>query len=157
MDNPKVEVGKTGKYGKGVFAKFAIRKGEVIAAFDGKIYGYYSRGWTTDVNNHAIQFEERKWRDSAGIARRLNHSCQPNCGIKGLFRIVAMRDIKKGEELTWDYEMTEDNPTWRMRCRCGSKNCRKVIGAHRNMPEVVRKKYKGYISEWLVEKYAKNK
>ncbi|MGD0577135.1 MAG: SET domain-containing protein-lysine N-methyltransferase, partial [Candidatus Staskawiczbacteria bacterium] len=84
--------------------------------------------------------------------RFLNHSCDPNCGVKGKFQIVAMRDIENGEELTFDYEMTEDSD-WQMQCKCGSKLCRKVIGAYKNMPEFVKEKYKGYISEWLTEKY----
>ena len=63
-----------------------------------------------------------------------------------------MRDIKKGEELTFDYEMCEDSD-WTLHCKCGNKNCRKIIGAFRNMPEETRKKYNGYISDWLKEKY----
>ena len=31
--------------------------------------------------------------------------------------------------------------------------CRKLIGAYRNMPAAARKKYRGYISRWLIEKY----
>ena len=63
-----------------------------------------------------------------------------------------MKDIKQGEWLTWDYDMTEDSD-WRMQCKCEKKSCRKMIGAFKNMPEKVRKKYKGYISDWLVKKY----
>ena len=156
MDNPKAVAKRVPSKGRGVFAAAKIKKGEEIAAWDGKIYGWHSRAWETnerDVLHHAIQFEERHWRDSAGIARLLNHSCEANCGIKELFRIVAMRDIKEGEELTWDYEMTEDSEWYRMRCKCGTKSCRKVIGTYQNMSSAVRRKYRGYISRWLVEKY----
>lgn len=156
MDNAKAEVRRTTGRGKGVFAKARIKKGEEIAAWDGPVYGWRSRAWDTnrgDVLHHAIQFEERKWRDSRGIARLLNHSCEANCGIKELFRIVAMRDIAPGEELTWDYEMTEDSDWFRMRCRCGSSKCRKVIGSYRNLPEEARRRYRGYISDWLIKKY----
>ncbi len=152
MDNPKCEVRQTRGRGRGVFAKENIKKGEEIAAFDGPVYGWWSKKWTTDLYNHAIQFERYKWRDSNGIARLLNHSCKPNCGIKNLFRLVAMRNIRKGEELTWDYEMTENHPYWRMKCTCNSPKCRKLIGAYDNMPQDVRKKYKGYISTWLLRK-----
>ena len=101
--------------------------------------------------DHVIQFEEKKWRDSNGIARCINHSCNPNCGIKDFFKIVAMRNINIGEEITWDYEMTEKHPWWRMKCECGVVDCRKEIGNYKNMPESVRKKYEGYISEWLMK------
>ena len=149
MDNPKVILRGTKRYGKGVFAIKAIKKGEVISAFDGQIYEGDYQPWTDDLYNHTIQFARELWRDSKGVARWINHSCDPNCGIKALFKVVAMRDIKKGEEITWDYEMTEKNPHWKMKCRCGSELCRKIIGNYKNMPKSIRKKYGKYISAWL--------
>jgi SET domain-containing protein len=116
MDNPKAEVRKA-KHGKGVFAKQKIKKGELVASIDGRILGWYSK-WTHYNTTHAIQFAKRKWRLSKGFATLLNHSCEPNCGIKNLFDIVAMRDIRPGEELTWDYEMTERSGS----CSGSSKN-----------------------------------
>lgn len=100
------------------------------------------------TRDHVIQFEKHKWRDSNSIARCLSHSCEPNCGIQDLFKIVAMRDIKKDEELCWDYEMSE-NSDWQMECLCGSKNCRKLIGVYKYMPQNIREKYGDYISGWL--------
>ena len=149
-DNKKVELRKAGNRGKGIFAKKLIKKGETIASFDGQIYEYEHR-WNDYLRNHTIQFEKRRWRDSKGIAVFINHSCEPNCGVKNLFDIVAMRDIKKDEELTWDYEMTEANPIWKMKCRCKTPSCRGVIGNYKNMPLAIRKKYKGFISQWLID------
>lgn len=151
-DNPHVTVKQTGKHGKGVFATKRIRKGEVIAKFDGTIYGFDFEDWTKDLYNHVIQFAEDKWRDSKGLARYFNHSCEPNAGIKRRFEIVAMRDIAAGEEVVWDYGMTEDY-VWRMKCTCGTPLCRKVIGSFKTIPAETLKKYKGYISSWLVKKY----
>ncbi len=152
MDNEKIKLGKT-SYGNGLFARALIKKGELIASFDGKVYGWYSKFWSQDLYDHCIQFEERKWRDSEGLARFINHSCNPNCGIKNRFDVVAMRDISPGEQLFWDYEMTEDHPFWRMECRCGNQDCRAIIGTFQNMPPKKIREYKGYISEWLVKKY----
>ncbi len=151
MDHPKALVKSTEKYGKAVFAAGTIKKGQVIAAFDGKRFDNDFEDWTDDLYNHAIQYGKTDWRDSKGIARLINHSCEPNCGIKNYFKVVAMRDIKKGEQITWDYEMTEKNKYWKMKCRCGSKSCRKVIGNYSRMPISVRKKYEGFISEWLLK------
>lgn len=156
MDNPKAVVRRVRGMGRGVFAAAPIKKGEEVAAFDGKEYGWASRAWHTnerDVLHHAIQIAPRRWRDSAGIARVLNHSCEPNCGIKDLVRLVAMRNIKKGEELTWDYEMTEDSDWYRLRCRCGAAGCRQIIGTYRNLPATKRRQYRGYVSAWLIEYY----
>ena len=62
---------------------------------------------------------------SWNLAKYINHSCDPNCEtdiIKGRIWISAIKDIKKGEELSYDYGYDmysfEDHP-----CRCGSKNC----------------------------------
>lgn len=152
MDNPKVIVKETGKYGKGLFAKENIKKGEIIASFDGDIYEAEKASdlpsESPNVRDYAIQFEEHKWRYSNGFAIIINHSCEPNCGIKNNFDIVAIRDIQKGEELTLDYDMTE-NSDWTMKCSCGSKNCRKIIKGYRHLPEELKKKYKNYISEYL--------
>lgn len=153
MKNAKVVVKETERIGKGLFALKDIKKDEVVADFsNGKIYKVQKASdLPKDVADYAIQFGENEWVDTQEEGRFLNHSCDPNCGVKGKFQIVAMRDIKEGEELTFDYEITEDSD-WRMQCKCGSKLCRKVIGAHKNMPESIKKKYKGYISEWLVKK-----
>ena len=154
MDNLKLEIKKTNR-GKGIFAKASIKKGEHLASFDGKILGWYSN-WTPYRVSHAMQFAPKKWRLSLGIADKFNHSCKPNCGIKNLFDVVAMRDIKKGEELTWDYEMTEANESnWSMDCKCGTKSCRGLISTYKNLPLATRKKYKGYISKWLIDEYGK--
>lgn len=152
MDSPKITLKKTKKFGKGVFAKASIKKGELVASFDGEKYDDDFDGWNQDLQIHTIQFAKARWRDSKGIARYINHSCDPNCGIKRLFDVVAMRDIKKGEQITWDYEMTEKSDWFRMKCKCGSPLCRKVIGHFKNMPQSVRKRYKGYISKWLLPK-----
>lgn len=151
MNNPKIFVKDGSRYGKGVFCKEKIRKDELVAEFDGEIYGWDDDGWNQELYDHVIQFEERKWRDSNGVARLINHSCNPNCGVKDLFKIVAMRDIEPGEQITWDYEMTEKHPWWRMKCECGEDNCRREIENFDNMPQNVRDRYKGYISEWLLK------
>jgi uncharacterized protein len=149
MDNPKIYLRATEKTGKGVFTRKPIKRGELVAAFDGQRFDGRFQAWTEDLLSHAIQYGASRWRDSVGLARYLNHSCEPNCGIRGLFQIVAMRDIAAGEELTWDYEMTEKSDWYRLRCRCGSPKCRKVIGHHDRMPAEVRALYKGYLSYWL--------
>lgn len=58
-----------------------------------------------------------------------NHSCAPNCEIEiNLPRvvIVAIRDISAGEEITYDYSLTQLDP-WEMKCNCGSLRCRRII------------------------------
>lgn len=152
MDHSGLYLRQTKKFGKAVYTNKTIKKGELVAEFDGIFYDDDFEEWTRDLQNHTIQCGKDRWRDSKGLARYINHSCDPNCGIKGLYKVVAMRDIKKGEQITWDYEMTEKSDWWKLKCKCGAKECRKIIGNYKNMPKEVREKYKGFISRWLTKK-----
>ena len=63
---------------------------------------------------------------SWNTARLINHSCNPNCevGGKGLkLWITAIKDIKKGEELSYDYGFGYDVDYKQFPCKCGSQNC----------------------------------
>jgi len=147
---------RTCRFGNGVFAKAKIHTGETIASFDGKIYENDSTEWDDPtlhdyLADHVIQFAPKRWRHSNGIAIMVNHSCEPNCGIKNLFDIVAMRDVASGEEINWDYEMAENSDKWRMQCQCNNPACRKLIGKFDNLPKELKKKYEGFISEWLLK------
>ncbi len=148
MDNPKVRV-QPSSWGDGLFAIENIQKGEIIAEFDGERYeAEKCTDLPKNIADYAVQFAPHQWRDSDGFARKMNHSCQSNVGFSGLFTLVTMRDIKAGEELFLDYNMSE-NSDWRMQCSCGNADCRKIIGSYNNLPTEIREKYNGYISEWL--------
>lgn len=152
-NSQKVTIGNTNK-GKGVIAIEAIQKDELIAVFDGEVYFAESESKLPDISgDYACPFHKYWYRDGkpSSYSRRMNHSCEPNCGIKNLFQIVAMRTIQPGEELTFDYGMI-CNSDWENpegKCLCGSPNCRGKILPYRKLPESVKDGYKGYISEWL--------
>ena len=62
----------------------------------------------------------------SNTAKYINHSCNPNCEvdiIKGKIWILAIQDIKKGDELSYDYGFGYDEDYKQFRCKCGSKNC----------------------------------
>ncbi|KAK7486796.1 hypothetical protein BaRGS_00021943 [Batillaria attramentaria] len=69
------------------------------------------------------------------LTRFVNHACQPNCemqkwNVNGLYRMVllALRDIKPYEEISYDYNFHAFNLETQQECRCGSSQCRGVIG-----------------------------
>ncbi|KAI3746163.1 hypothetical protein L6452_08586 [Arctium lappa] len=78
------------------------------------------------------------------LGRFINHSCEPNCRTEkwmvngevfiGLF---AIRDIKKGEELTFDYNYVRVFGVAAKKCVCGSSRCRGVIGGDSQNGETV--------------------
>ena len=74
-------------------------------------------------------------------ARYLNHSCTPNCEayiIRGRIWIYSLREIKGGEELTYNYgfdvDTWEDHP-----CRCGTERCVGFIVEEKQWPKLLRK------------------
>jgi len=65
--------------------------------------------------------------DGHGIAAFINHSCDPNCEtdeIKGKIWIIAIRDIRPGEELTYDYNLFDGAENDPAHCHCKAKHCR---------------------------------
>ncbi|KAJ6245463.1 histone-lysine n-methyltransferase setd1 [Anaeramoeba flamelloides] len=66
-----------------------------------------------------------------GDARFINHSCDPNCEAKIIehqsqlkIAIYAKRDIKIDEEISFDYQFSEEADNEKIPCCCGSSNCR---------------------------------
>tara|TARA_B100000941_G_C28400512_1_gene497819 strand:- start:416 stop:877 length:462 start_codon:yes stop_codon:yes gene_type:complete len=117
----------------GLYANRDIRKGTKIIEYKGKIISVKQS--ETDPkfdNDKAIYlFNINKKYDLDGdfkfnIARLINHSCNPNCEVlgKGLkLWVYAIKNILKGEELSYDYGFNFDENFKQFPCRCGSKSC----------------------------------
>lgn len=159
LENPKVSVQKIPEMGRAVFAREPIHAGEIIAAFVGTVHRAKKISELPNdppdyMRDHVIQIGEEEYlHGKGGLAELINHSCDPNCGIKDLSKVVAMRDIKAGEQLTWDYAMTEDSDWYFPGCLCGSEACRGTIGPYRDIPKERKEKYRDFTSEWLRKKY----
>lgn len=116
-----------------------------------------------EIGDYGIQIDERYCLNTFSgddfqieDADYLNHSCEPNAGIKGQIFLMAMRDIEPDEEVTFDYAMclhrVEGLPPYRMECLCGKDNCRKIITDDDwKIPEL-QQKYDSYFSWYLQEK-----
>lgn len=85
-----------------------------------------------------------------------NHSCNPNCGFNGSIKLVSLRNIKKGEELTFDYAFCE-SLIREFKCNCGSKNCRKVIRSTDWKLKDLQEKYINYFSPYLKDRIKKSR
>lgn len=76
-----------------------------------------------------IQVGEDKYLGPSGdFDDFINHSCDPNSGIQIKGKkvvLLAIKDIKQNEEITWDYSTTMDEDDWEMDCQCGCLKCRK--------------------------------
>jgi hypothetical protein len=63
----------------------------------------------------------------------------------GQLIFAAMRDVRAGEELTYDWAMEENIPA-RTECRCGAPTCRKILTGRDWTKPVLRRKYRRYLS-----------
>ncbi len=127
----KVKKSKIDK--NGLYANCDIKRGTKIIEYKGKLVTVKnSENDPKFDNSKAIYlFGINKKYDLDGnfsfnTARLINHSCEPNCEVFGeglKIWIFAMKNIKKGEELSYDYGFSFDQDYKNYPCNCGSKNC----------------------------------
>lgn len=163
--NPKLELRETFLYGKGIFAKQKIRKNERLAIFGGYImHNDEMLALPREINDNCVNVTETfvlgvKYKSELELASFFNHSCNPNSGMRGQIFLVAMRDIAKDEEVTFDYAMTlcgsSKTEPYILKCCCGSKNCRKIITDNDWKNKDLQKKYEGYFQFYIEEKINK--
>jgi len=144
-----IYVKKTPEKGLGVFAARDILKDEIITEFKGPFVKIEQLdGIPREVQDHLFNVGVGEYLIAREPGVRTNHSCDPNAGIIRDVFLVAMRDIKKDEEVTFDYSMiTADD--WTLECSCGSSSCRKRIGNYRDLPVEIKKKYENYTPDWI--------
>ena len=154
--NPKCEARSKPSGGCGVFAILPINKGELVSLWGGTIVHtsqldpsmprFTQRVLQIDEELYILTAEAKEPNDC------FNHSCDPNLGFTGQIGLVTMRDIESGEELTFDYAMSDGGSYDEFECHCGLPTCRhKVTGNDWKLPELWRK-YEGYFSPYLTRR-----
>ena len=118
---------------KGLYANRDIKKGKKIIEYRGKVItrreAEENPKYDNDKAIYLFNLNSRYDLDGDfknNTARLINHSCNPNCEVEGTglkLWIFALRDIKKGEELSYDYGFSFDEDFKQFPCRCGSRNC----------------------------------
>jgi uncharacterized protein len=140
----RIQVRRSGVHGKGVFALRPIAKGETIIEYKGEVITWPEalRRHPHDPEDphHTFYFHvdedhviDAKYGGNA--ARWINHSCEPNCEadeIDGRVFIKALRKLRPGEELFYDYGLVIDERyTPKLKklyeCRCGARRCRHTM------------------------------
>lgn len=165
---------KTKHKGLGLFAARDFMEGEHILHVDLTGLGKFSleeipllvkeNPELKKILNHCDYVGHGKYVIDRSPASYMNHSCDPNCYVKcrtiAIRDVYALRDIKKGEELTFDVTATstdqfDGKEFWKLECKCGSENCRGIVHGDffkmpkswqnkyfRNLPPSVKRKYK---------------
>ena len=142
--SPKLEFRAISPRERGVFARRAIRKGEILTVSGGLMLPYQKvrtlpwrlRRLSFHIENGFYLVPPRGRRVAMGFY--VNHSCAPNAGDRDgwyALSLFALRPIRRGEEVTCDYLTVvipgdrRYRPLLKFRCRCGARNCSGVIRA----------------------------
>jgi SET domain-containing protein len=152
----KVEIRESKTHQKGMFAVRSIKKGETTFIKGGYILKREQIFSSGLINSYypiddqyflgAVNIDEED-----GIKLYINHSCNPNCGIRGEITFVAIRDIDPDEELTTDYAFL-DNEDYSFKCNCGESCCRSIITGSDWKIKEIQDKYFNYFAVYLKEK-----
>lgn len=147
----KYQIGKSKIQGKGIILTRDVKKDKTIFVFRGKEILYTGGAWHHNPNR--LQVGYVRWIEPAldAAGSFLNHSCSPTAGIHGKNKIVAIRNLKKGEEVTIDYALSETYPLWHMRCRCKSPNCRQFVKPYQDLSEQRKRKFVSYTSRYILD------
>jgi SET domain. len=131
------------KGGVGVFAVASIRKGQKVAGglslkdFEHQIGWRQFEYFDKEVQKKIMDFcvgtpkgfipPENLDFNTLSIEWYFNHSCDGNIGFDKKGDFIAIKNISKGDELSYDYGLVESNPKFILSCKCRSKTCRKVV------------------------------
>jgi uncharacterized protein len=140
----RIQVRRSGVHGKGVFALQDLAEGETLIEYVGEVISWDEAQERHPHDpkdpNHTFYFHVNEDRVidalyGGNASRWINHSCNPNCEAdeenERIF-IKALRNIKAGEELSYDYGLIIDEPyTKKLKaeypCWCGHANCRGTL------------------------------
>ncbi len=141
--------------GNGVFANKEIPKGKTICFLSGELCSLdevikrVNEG--KEEPSDPLEVDDEEYLDLDEVSRTFNHSCNPNSFIHGKNELIALWNIKTGEEITYDYSTTmNDNEEkivsagrelWTCKCNCGSENCRGIIDQFKTLTKEIQQFY----------------
>jgi SET domain-containing protein len=146
-------------HGTGVFSAVQFSPGEIILKIDD------SRVMTDaslldpakgEFEHHCDYLAGGKTVLMQPPERFINHRCDPNAftrTIAGDRYVVALREIRPGEEITYDYCLNSEGDTaWD--CSCGSPECRKrLLSGFFHPPVEVQARYLALLEDWFVAEH----
>ena len=129
--------------GKGVFTSAPIRAREFLFSYRGSgPLLTYQEAKDPSREAYCLQIGHDKyiWTTQSPQCY-VNHSCEPNTGLRNVTELYALRDIKTGEEVTCDYSATMDEDDWEMDCLCGTPTCRGRIRDFKYLSRELQQRY----------------
>lgn len=157
--SPKVRVKESAIEGKGLFCTEKIFKDETIAIKGGHIMDTITfKALPENCRHAALQISDTLYlapleeEEIPRVMNYINHTCNPNVGLKGQLVTVAMRDIEPGEELTGDYCIAYSNDFFEFPCECGATECRGRVTSDDWKNPILQQRYAGYFCQYLQDK-----
>ena len=147
-----VTIGKSRIDGIGVFAATNFSAGDVILTIDDSHVVDDEHPVPFGEENHCDYLERGKTVWMQVPERHINHSCAPNAYLRtsdGVRQVVAVREIKIGEEVAYDYCVNGyGDVVWT--CNCDAARCRGTIHSDFfHLPLNVQKEYLPLLDEWF--------
>ena len=143
------------RFGKGVFAGSMIHKGEEILRFTGPLIDPEKVEAKGMRQCDPLQIGSELYMDIEPPGVLVNHSCAPNAGIRDDVKLIAITEIRAGEEIFYDYSTTMSENHWTLACLCGSALCRGNVGDFKDLPLRTRHRYLriGIVQSYLVRQF----
>ncbi|MDP2666919.1 MAG: SET domain-containing protein-lysine N-methyltransferase [Candidatus Diapherotrites archaeon] len=160
--SPKVRVLNSSNIDKkGIFAIANISEGETVFVKAGHIVdNQTAKELENKLGEYCLQISDNlnlcptTKKEVKETAIFVNHSCDPNIGPRGQIVFIAIRNIKAGEELCYDYAMTTARQ-YNLKCECGTRVCRKKITGEDWKIKSLQKRYKNHFSDFILQKIKK--
>lgn len=140
------EVRETQNRGKGLYAKKFIPKGTIVCFECSKCrvisaaelgFDKMTEKEKKDLLDYAYRRKDGNFLTPCDETRYLNHSCNANILGAELGFDIVVRNIREGEEATYDYRDFYDDV--KMSCKCGEENCCKVVTFQHPVPKELKK------------------
>lgn len=152
--HPAIELRALRQKGRfGLFTTQEIPPGTLLAMWGGKVVNSQAYAQLSPfLRTHGLQIEDDLFQvplSPDDPADFFNHSCNPNAGFNSPISLVSMREICEGEEVCFDYAMSEDNHFDEFTCQCAAICCRgEITGKDWLLPEL-QNRYNGFFSPYL--------
>jgi hypothetical protein len=152
----KIRIGDC-RFGKGVFARSMIHKGEEILRFAGPLINLEEAMAKGARQCDPLQIGPGLYVDIEPPGVLVNHSCAPNAGIRDNVRLMAITNIAAGKEIFYDYSTTMNEGLWTLACLCRSTLCRGNVGDFKDLPWRTRRKYLrlGIVQAYLARQFTR--
>jgi SET domain-containing protein len=143
----------------GCYTTTPVRKGERLSEYTGPLLTKDEADTAYEDSPITYLFglgDGAKVIDGHCAAMFINHSCAPNCEteeIDGRVWITAIRNIKAGDEITYDYCLYDGGDDDDAACNCGAPKCR---GTMYSRDEVRKRKAAAKKAEKALERAAQN-